>query len=362
MLRIALALLLLLSACRQDAQSQQPPPQRVADTGAVQQDISSSRQTAITRAVEVAEPAVVSINVIGVQRARDPWFDMFMQPRQVQSTGSGFVFSPDGYIVTNDHVIANGQRITVSFTDGKTLPAQLVGTDPATDLALLKVEPEGSLPYLQFAESGPPIVGEWVIALGNPFGLFEAAEPSVTVGVVSALGRNLRQPGRLYRGMIQTDAAINRGNSGGPLINALGEVIGVNTAIYSQSGGSVGIGFAVPAARAQQIITELRESGAVDRSYYTGLDVVDLTPRIAQAVGTPRTDGIIVRDVDEGSPAAAAGLQPYDIIIRMAGQEIAGNDDYVARIYDFRPGDRIAVEVERDGQVRQFLMQIGRSR
>ncbi len=369
--RITLALLLLLTACRNDARSQQPPPQRVADAGAVQETIVRSRQTAITRAVEVAEPAVVSINVIEVRQVRDPyydsWFDFFGPPRsrlreqQVQQTGSGFVFSPDGYIVTNDHVAGNATRITVSFTDGRTLPARLVGSDQATDLALLKVEPEAALPYLQFDTSGPPIVGEWVIALGNPFGLFEAAEPSVTVGVVSALGRNLNQPGRLYRGMIQTDAAINQGNSGGPLINALGEVIGVNTAIYSQSGGSVGIGFAVPAARAQQIIDELREKGAVDRSYYTGLDVVNLNARIAQAVGTTRTAGIIVRDVDEDSPAAAAGIRPYDIIYRIAGQDVNGNDDYVARIYDFRPGDRVVVELERDGQPRTLQLQIGRS-
>ncbi len=358
-------MLVLLPACQ--AQPQQAPP---PDAGRINSGISAGRETAITRAVQVAEPAVVSINVIEVRERRDPsydsWFEFFAPPgtrrQQVQQRGSGFVLTPDGYIVTNDHVAGNAARITISFPDGETLPARLVGTDQATDLALLKVEANRPLPHLQFTSTGPPIVGEWVIALGNPFGLFEAAEPSVTVGVVSATNRNLSQPGRIYRGMIQTDAAINQGNSGGPLINALGEVIGVNTAIFSRSGGSVGIGFAVPADRAQTIIDELREKGAVDRSYYTGFDAVDITPRIAQTLGTERTRGIIIRDIDSGSPADIAGLQPYDVIYRIAGQEVASNEDYVARIYDFRPGDRIEVDVERQGQPRTVTLQIGRIR
>ncbi len=369
MYRTALAFsLLVLTACRQDARSQQPVLPQNSDAATVQQDIGASRQTAITRAVEKAEPAVVSVNVIEVRQVRDPyydsWFDFFGPPRaqmrEIKQIGSGFVFSPDGYIVTNDHVAGNATRITVSFPDGRTLPARLVGTDQATDLALLKVDADSTLPFLQFATSGPPIVGEWTIALGNPYGLFEAAEPTVTVGVVSALGRNLNQPDRLYRGMIQTDAAINQGNSGGPLINALGEVIGINTAIFSQSGGSVGIGFAVPADRAGQILDELRENGQVDRSYYTGLDVVDLNARIAEAVGTSRLRGVVVRDVDAGSPAQRAGLQPYDVIVAIAGQPIGSNDDYVARIFDFRPGDQVDVDVEREGKPQRFSMRIGR--
>ncbi len=368
MLRLFTLLVLLaaLPSCR--AQSRQAPAAtpEVQALDAANTALTTGRQTAITRAVAQSEPAIVSVNVVEVRTVRqryDPWFDLFGPPRAMrqQSTGSGFVLTPDGYIVTNDHVAGNATEISVSFPDGETLPARLVGSDAATDLALLKVDAPSALPHLSFAASGPPIVGEWVIALGNPFGLFEAAEPTVTVGVVSATNRTLNQPNRIYRGMIQTDAAINRGNSGGPLLNALGEVIGVNTAIYTEDGGSVGIGFAVPAERAQTILDELRENGAVDRSYYTGFDAVTINPRIAQAIGTARTSGIVVRGVDPGSPADDAGIQPYDIISQIAGTAIATADDYVARIYDFRPGDEVDVVLERDGQQRTVRLRIGRS-
>ena len=379
-------LLFVASGCNNDARSQEsapaeaPPPQRVATPPQqATANIYESRQTAITRAVEVATPAIVSINVLAVERVRvrDPWADFFADPyfeqffgnrrsrvieRQVQNVGSGFVISPDGYIVTNDHVAGGAARVTVSFPDGKTLDAQLIGSDKFSDLALLKVEPEAPLPYLAFAEAARPLVGEWVIALGNPFGLFEAAEPTVTVGVVSAIGRDLSvsRDGRIYRDMIQTDAAINRGNSGGPLLNAVGEVIGVNTAIYSQSGGSVGIGFAVPAPKVQQIIDELRTSGAVDRSYYTGLRGMDVTDRIARALDLPEQRGVLLRDVDPGSPAEAAGLLPYDVIVSLEDEPIDDLSDFVARLYDFRPGDRVRCGLLRDGREMEVLMEIGR--
>ena len=371
-----------LVGCNHSARSQDgfsdALPQRPAPTsGDVSEAITASRQTAITRAVEAVKPAVVSVNVTAVERVRyrDPYADFFSDPffrffdqrrsrvmeREVQGLGSGFVISPDGYIVTNDHVAGNAAEITVAFPDGRTMPAELVGSDPLTDLALLKVEPEAPLPYLAFAETGPALVGEWAVALGNPFGLFEAAEPTVTVGVVSATGRDLEsgRDGRLYRGMIQTDAAINRGNSGGPLVNALGEVIGVNTAIYSESGGSIGLGFAVPAERARAIIDEIRENGHVVRTHYTGLDVVDVTPRIARALGLRSTNGLFVRDVDAGSPAEGAGILPYDVITAIADVAITGNADYVARIYDFEPGDRLPVRLLRDGRPVEVELEIG---
>jgi serine protease Do len=353
-----------LAGCRQPAQSQQPAP----SLPGVTQEIAEGRETAITRAVRRAGPAVVSINVVGTRTVRDPWFDLFAQSRryrqQVQQTGSGFVVSSDGLVVTNEHVVANADRITVSFPDGETFPAALVGADQATDLAVLRIDAGRDVPSLEWADGPGPVVGEWAIALGNPFGLFEATEPSVTVGVVSATRRDLdsQGQGRLYRDMIQTDAAINQGNSGGPLVNALGEVMGVNTAIFSRTGGSVGIGFAVPAARARAIVDELVASGQVDRSYYTGLSLIDLNPRIARALETRRTEGAFVRGVDPGSPAAEAGVQPYDLLVGISGVPVSDYEDYVARIYDFRPGDRVTLDLERAGEPLRLNLRIGRAR
>ncbi len=374
---VHLSVAITLLGCQQNVRSQAQlvSPESTAE---VNDSITLSRQTAITRAVETATPAIVSINVIELQqvRYRDPFADLFQDPffgqffserqsriieRRVQNLGSGFVISPDGYIVTNHHVAGNATKVTVSLTDGQTLDAELIGADKATDLALLKISPDRPLEYLRFSESPEPIVGEWAIALGNPFGLFEAAAPSVTVGVVSAAERDLgSKDGRIYHDMIQTDAAINRGNSGGPLINALGEVIGVNAAIYSESGGSVGLGFAVPAARAQRIINELRETGRIDRSYYTGISFVAVTAQIAEALDLEDTRGILIADVDSDSPAEEAGLLPYDLIVGLQDESISNHDDYVARIFDFRPGDVITYHVLRDNRKVQLSLQIGR--
>lgn len=370
---------LFVFGCKQNAQSQQAeegfPPQRVLPVPeAVGSEILLSRQTAITRAVQVATPAVVSVNVIEVQRVpyRDPFSDPFFErffgrrrsqiyERQVQGVGSGFVISPDGYIVTNDHVAGKASKITIAFQNGKKMDAELIGSDPATDIALVKVTPDEPLPYLSFSQETPAIVGEWAIALGNPFGLFEAAEPTVTVGVVSATGRDFEPlEGHLYRDMIQTDAAINQGNSGGPLINALSEVIGVNTFIYTQRGsGSIGLGFAVPADKVAGIVEELQTFGTVDRSYYTGLYGMDVSQRIAQALGLDQASGVFVRDIDPGSPADAAGFQPYDVITSLNGEPIANRSDFVAQLYDFRPGDSIVLGVQRDGRQLTLRMQIG---
>lgn len=333
------------------------------------QSIAQSRRTAITRAVGEAKPAVVSINVLGTRRvAVDPWFRHFFGDRapsverQVQSVGSGFVISPDGYVVTNDHVISlgdgagrqvSGRRITVSFPDGRELEAQVVGTDPLTDIALLEVSPEEDLTHLSFGSSAEVIVGEWVIALGNPFGLFEAAEPSVTVGVVSARNRNFEaQEDRVYRDMIQTDAAINQGNSGGPLINAMGEVIGVNTFIISagQSSGSVGVGFAVPADRAERIVDELRRFGEVRRSFNLGISARPMNERIAQALDVEISRGLLVDRVQGQSPAEEAGIQPYDVIVSMGGEEVQDRGDVIGALAEFRVGDEVPMTVVRKGE------------
>ena len=375
---LAFALALLALGCDRPAQSQQtPPPQSVSDVplaqgvGALEAldgEIESSRRTAITRAVEAASPAVVSVNVIEVRqvRVRDPFAGFFggvpdrVVQQQLQGLGSGFVISPDGYIVTNDHVAGNATKITVAFPDGSQLDAELVGSDPETDIALLKVEPEGALPYLAFEDREDAIVGEWAIALGNPFGLFEAAEPTVTVGVVSAVGRDFpAQGGRTFRDMIQTDASINSGNSGGPLVDATGRVIGMNTFIFSRSGGSVGIGFAVPSWRIERVVAELRETGEVDRSFYTGLNVRPVNRRIAQALGLDEARGLIVASVDPDSPADRAGLQAYDVIVSIGGEPVASNDEVRQRLVDNRAGDVVTLGVVRDGAAQDIALTLG---
>lgn len=371
-----LACVVAMAGCSENVQSRQQAESARVDSAAVllrNDEIMRSRRNAITRAVEAASPAVVSVNVVQRIQYRDPFADPFfdfffggqrsrVRERQVQGMGSGFVMSADGYIVTNDHVTGEASEITVAFPDGRSLPARLVGRDSATDLALLKVEPESPLPYLSFSSTGKPIVGEWCIALGNPFGLFQAAEPTVTVGVVSAIGRDLApQEGRVYRDMIQTDAAINRGNSGGPLLNALGEVIGVNTAIVSPAGGSVGIGFAVPHERVLRIVEELRDKGFVDRNYYTGLQVREVNARVAQALGLAEARGVFVESVEPGSPAEEAGLQTYDVIVGVDGERIGGQSDILLRMYDLRPGDRVRFTVIRDGNTREITMRLGAS-
>ncbi len=379
-------ILLLLTAlgCKHNALSQAIPEndaateQTVSEAAenplrnkTVQADVEASRQTAITHAVETASPAVVSINVIEQIQYRDPffsdpWFEYFFGPQQleqeVENLGSGFVVSPDGYIVTNDHVAGNASRITVAFPDGQALEGALIGSDPVSDIALIKVEPPEPLPYLTFDLEEDAFPGEWVIALGNPFGLFEAAQPTVTVGVVSAVARNLEstRDGQVYRDMIQTDAAINRGNSGGPLVNALGKVIGVNTAIYSRTGGSIGIGFAVPARKAQRILDELREHGQVDRAFYTGLYVSEISRDIAQALDITSEEGVLVRDIDPDSPADEAGFAPYDVIVSMEGESIDGHEDLSGKMQDYRPGDQVRFGVLRNGSIQEVTMRIGR--
>ena len=354
---LALAAAVSVFGCNPPAQSQQPPAPGPAALDQASAAIGQSRQTAITRAVETASPAVVSVNVTEVRnvRVRDPFAGFFgrvperVYQQQVKGLGSGFVISPDGYIVTNDHVAGNATKITVAFPDGSTREARLIGSDPETDIALIKVDGD-ALAHLEFEQDGP-VAGEWAIALGNPFGLFEAAEPSVTVGVVSAVGRDFpAQQGRTFRDMIQTDAAINSGNSGGPLLDALGRVIGMNTFIYSQSGGSVGLGFAVPAQRIQQVVAELRDSGTVDRSFYTGLNVRPVDARIARALDLDDARGLIVSSVDPDSPAERAGLEPYDVIVTIEDDPVVTNEDVRQRLVDKRAGDRVALGVVRDGR------------
>ncbi|MFN3385150.1 MAG: S1C family serine protease [Candidatus Thermochlorobacter sp.] len=331
-------------------------------------DISNSRRNAITQAVAVASPSVVGINVTEVREYQvrdpfsfffedDPFFGPFMRRRnqtfkqEVKSLGSGFFISSDGYIVTNSHVAGNAVKIVVTTIDGKQHDARLVGADELTDVALLKVDDGGPFPALKLGNSDEVIVGEWVIAMGNPFGLFEINnKPIVTVGVVSSTGLNFPDvQGRSYRDMIQTDAAINSGNSGGPLLNADAEVIGVNTFIYTGGGaGSIGIGFAIPINRVKKIIEELKIKGKIERSFKTGISVQALTPQLARYFGVEQGRGVVVVNVEKGSTAERAGVKVGDVIIEADGQRVRNEQELMFAVRELRAGDILRLKVMRD--------------
>ena len=332
--------------------------------------VTTGRRNAITRAVALASPAVVGINVIELRQYRqispwgdDPFFRQFFGDRtytqQVAGLGSGFLISPDGYILTNDHVAGNAKEITVTLTSGKQYKAALVGTDLITDIALLKIDGK-DLPYVPLGNSEDVLVGEWVIALGNPFGLFDINDkPTVTVGVVSNTGMKLEaQDGRVYRDMIQTDAAINSGNSGGPLLNALGEVIGVNSVIYSPNQGNIGLGFAIPINRVKSIVAELRRSGKIEREFWTGLEIQAVDRRIARYFGLDRVQGVIVSEVKRSSPAERAGFRVGDIIIEANGEKINDEASLIAIADEARTGDTLAMKVIRDRKEMQLSLRL----
>lgn len=326
--------------------------------------IETSRQNAITRAVARVSPAVVGINVIEIREYQDPfyrffgddpWMRRFFGDRtyrqQVKGLGSGFIISPDGYIVTNDHVAGNATQITVTLTNGRRMEAELVGTDPVSDICLLKVKGT-NLPFLPLGNSDEIIVGEWAIAFGNPFGLFEINDkPTVTVGVISSMGMNLgRVENRLYRDMIETDAAINGGNSGGPLANSLGEVVGMNTLIFTggQSTTFVGYGFAIPINKVKLIVAELRKSGRIVRDSWHGFQFQSVDVRVARYFGLSRAEGVIVSEIQRNGPAEKAGLRVGDIILEINAEKIGTEDDLYVLLSDSKPGDELDLKVFRE--------------
>lgn len=259
--------------------------------------------------------------------------------RREGALGSGFVISPDGYVVTNNHVIENADEIELVFSDETRRPARLIGTDPDTDIALLKVEGDEPFAYVDFGDSDQADVGSWVIAIGNPFGL----GGSVSAGIVSARSRDI---GGAFDDFIQTDAAINQGNSGGPLFNMRGEVIGVNTAIYSRTGGSVGIGFSVPSNLANYIVGELREHGKVRRARL-GVNIQPIDQTLAEASGLGRREGVMVTNVDDGSPAAAAGLRVGDIILEFDGKTVGDSRELTRTVAAASIGEPLEIEILR---------------
>lgn len=319
--------------------------------------IHQSRSNAITRAVEKAGPAIVSITVTDVERGynrvMDPFFFRFFEmptEREVNSIGSGFIISEDGLVVTNEHVASkSAKKIMVAMSNGEHYEAELLGSDELADLALLKIKNvDKKLPYVNFSDSETAMVGEWAIAMGNPFGLFDDGRPSVTVGVVSATNRDFRpdpNDPRVYIDMIQTDAAINRGNSGGPLVNSNGEVIGVNTFIFTggTSNGFVGLGFAIPANRVKKIIEQLQESGEVVLSFDPGMEFTRMTTQIVYNYGVPSIHGLFVTSVNKNGPAYESGIMPGDIITKIGGERVSSEMHAWALMREFDEGEKMPI-------------------
>ncbi len=293
------------------------------------------RRDATVEVVQKVSPAVVYIgteHIIETRRGPDRFFEQFFgigreRRQSVQSLGSGVIIDPVGVIVTNDHVIRGAAAIHVVLADGRQLEAEVIGSDADNDVAVLRVQSKGPLPAAKLGTSADLMIGESVIAIGSPFGL----KKTVTVGVLSAVGRSFKADGRVYNDFLQTDASINPGNSGGPLLNIDGEVIGINTAIYASGQG---IGFAIPADKVRRIVTELTQFGKV-RPAWVGIEAQDLTSSLAQGLGWDRNYGIVVDQVESGSPAEQAGVRRGDVIAEVGGSRVEDAEDFNARMHGY---------------------------
>jgi serine protease Do len=321
---------------------------------AVQDTIAGSRRNAIVLASQRVAPSVVSVNVVVREtvRARSVFDDLFFggpTSRDVPGLGSGFIIREDGIVLTNEHVVRGANQIVVTLPDGRDFAADVAGLDPRTDLAVLRLRNASKLPVAALGTSSNLIIGEWAIAIGNPFGFsLSNAEPSVTAGVISGVGRNIIPSDRdenagLYLDMIQTDASINPGNSGGPLVNALGQVIGVNSSILSQTGGSIGLGFAIPIDRARRVAADILAEGKVRRAYL-GATVVATEPN---AFG--RSHRVRIDAVAPESPAARAGLRAGDEVVRVSNRPVFTPLDWEGRLLDARIGQAFEIVVSRGG-------------
>ena len=350
----------LLAEMAADSLAAAAAPSPAAVTAAVDRH----RDNAIVWATEKAAPAVVTVTVTQRVTVRDPrvgFFDFFFPELQTprflaqerQSYGSGVIIDREGYVVTNSHVLGQTPiQVVVTLSSGVDYQARVVEVVDRFDLALLKIEGEG-FPVATLADSDDLRIGEWAIAIGSPFGqLLADTQPTVTVGVISALNRDIvrqRQGDRYYLGMIQTDAAINPGNSGGALANALGEVVGINTFIFSESGGSIGIGFAVPSNRVRWVLEEVREFGHYRHANW-GVVLHPLNNKIMAALNITDPVGFIVRDIVEDSPAWRGGLRLYDVLRTINGVPLASRDTVTRLVYEAMVGDRIRFTAEREGR------------
>ena len=317
-------------------------------------EVSVARRTAITSAVERVSPAVVTVQTEIVERVPADFYEQFFGGRSGRRSaaglGSGFIVSPEGVIVTNAHVVNGATNISVALRDGTSYPARLLGADEPNDLAVIKIDAR-NLPVAPLGNSSNLLVGEWAIAIGSPYGfLLDNSEPSVTAGVVSGTGRNLTAESGgagVYVDMIQTDASINQGNSGGPLVNALGEVIGVNSSIFSPSGGSIGLGFAIPINRARRVTEDLLAHGVVRRPWVGFKLRVGPPPPAGQASSPAR--GAVVSTVVPGSPAARAGIRTGDVLIQSRDRVLRNPYDWEAERLELRVGEDVPLTLRRDG-------------
>ncbi|MDP1828625.1 MAG: trypsin-like peptidase domain-containing protein [Archangium sp.] len=309
----------------------------------------NTRRSPVVQVVEKVSPAVVYVGTVQVveTRFRGRGFDDFFfgpqeERRAVEGLGSGVIIDPSGIIVTNDHVIRGASQVHIVLADGRQLDAEVIGSDADADLAVLKVNTKTPLPSAKLGTSADLMIGESVVAIGSPLGL----KKTVTVGVVSALGRTIRHEDRVFNDFIQTDASINPGNSGGPLLNIDGEVIGINSAIIASAQN---IGFAIPADKVRRIVNELTQFGKV-RPAWVGLDVQPLTLELSRRLGWDRTYGALITSVDEGSPAAAAGVQRGDIVVQVGSTQVEDADDLRSRLRGVTAKSQVAMKLFRAGQ------------
>ena len=319
--------------------------------------VTASRQTAIVAAVAHASPAVVNISAIRTVEHDEWWFwdDLFYPRRHsLREVGSGIIINKKGYILTNHHIIRDADSITLTISDGREFGAQVVGFDYLADLALLEVDTGTDLPEIQWGDSESLLIGEWVVAIGNPFNLsIGDAQPTVTIGIVSATQRTFTADGRYYENLIQTDASINPGNSGGALVNIHGQLIGINTAIKTTSGGSQGIGFAIPVNKAKKVIQQILEYGSVIPPYLGITEVQPVTEDLAEKLSISYNTGVLVSEIEKRSPAAHAGIKRGDVIIGISEHRIKSETEFKAATRLLPLHQPITCELIRRGKKRQ---------
>ncbi len=363
------ASLLPIPGCAQPAKKDKVAGLEEPSLAAADAAVTASRVNAIVTASAKCSPAVVTVDTVQtVRRVFNPFLSPFWQnyfrdfigppfqeyEEEIPAMASGFIFDPKGYILTTEHVVHGADKIEVTLPDGRIFPAEWLGSDYERDVAVLKIEGP-NLPFVELGDSSDLMIGEWAIAIGNPFGhVVASASPTVSVGVVSAVHRQMKYPGqggiRFYEDLVQTDASINPGNSGGPLVNALGQAIGVNVTLISMTGGSLGVGFAVPANVAREAARKIIARSEAGRAW-VGVYLVEVTPTVAKSFGLANEEGLLVGDIDENAPAYEVNIRRGDVILEVNGKkvnDVAGYDKILAGV---TPGTAVSLSVRREGRV-----------